>query len=152
MPQNRMVQLGVGVGVIALLGVTALAVLIPDPTPTQGAVFRIDLALGAAGFSMALAGFVTVKLGTGKHLAISAGGALAVFVIVFFFNPRLVEADTQRVLSTSKEARLCRDNLTHLEFSVLAATDGDCGALAKAVTHANSACQGILERIKDATE
>ncbi len=57
--------------------VTALpvrAVVFPEPTPFQYTVFRIVLALAAAG----IAAFKTI---------VRAGGALAVFVIVYFFSP-----------------------------------------------------------------
>jgi hypothetical protein len=66
--------------------VTALlvrAVVFPEPTPFQYTVFRIVLALAAAGVAAFVPGFLEVRCKT----IVRAGGALAVFVIVYFFSP-----------------------------------------------------------------
>ena len=70
-------------GVVFLIAVLALAVFIPNPTPFQYTVFRIVLALAAGGVAAMIPGFIRAEVP--KY--VQAGGALAVFVIVFFFSP-----------------------------------------------------------------
>ena len=50
------------IGVALLLAILALVVKIPKPTETQFIVFRIIIALGGAAFSMALTGFLTIRM------------------------------------------------------------------------------------------
>ena len=70
-------------GVIFVAAILTLAVFIPTPSPFQYQVFRIVLALAAAGFVSMTPGFLQVTISTWMR----AGGALAVFVIVYFYNP-----------------------------------------------------------------
>lgn len=74
-------------GVMFLALLLALVILFPNPTPAQFLFFRITIALAAGGIAAVIPGFLDLKLSFGKRLAITAGGALAVFVIVFFYNP-----------------------------------------------------------------
>jgi hypothetical protein len=60
-----------------------LAIVFPKPYPFQYQVFRIVLALAAAGFVSMTPGFIEVRIST----FLRAGGALAVFAIVYFYNP-----------------------------------------------------------------
>jgi len=69
-----------GVGFILIL--IALAFLAPNPTLWQYTLFRIVLALAAAGFTNYIEGMLNIK-----WKFIRAAGPLAVFVIVFFFSP-----------------------------------------------------------------
>jgi hypothetical protein len=70
-------------GVVFVTALLVLAVKFPEPTSFQYMVFRIVLALAAGGVGAMIPGFLKVEVKPG----IRAGGALAVFVIVFFFNP-----------------------------------------------------------------
>lgn len=90
---NNWEKLGVFVfGVVFAITFLIFAIVIPRPTPFAYTVFRIILALSAAGVAATIPGLIVVELSFG----IRAGGAMAVFVIVFFFNPaRLVVDDTQ---------------------------------------------------------
>jgi hypothetical protein len=74
-------------GVLFLSTILALLVFIPNPTKDQMRVFMVVLALAAGGFGTVFSGMLNVKLTLGKKLAIGATGALAVFVIVYFFAP-----------------------------------------------------------------
>ena len=76
--------LAVGLGLILLILV--IAVLIPHPTPFQYIVFRTTLALAAACVASALPGFFEFNPEVPKA-GIAAGGALAVFVLVYMWNP-----------------------------------------------------------------
>jgi hypothetical protein len=70
-------------------GATFLAVILvvafykPNPTPFEYTVFRIIIAVAAAGVGAVLPGFLDVRFKTWLR----AGGASALFVIVYFFAP-----------------------------------------------------------------
>jgi hypothetical protein len=70
-------------GVVFVIVLLVLAVFIPKPTPFQYTVFRIVLALAAAGVAAVIPGFLQAKVGA----FIRAGGALAVFIVVYFYSP-----------------------------------------------------------------
>jgi len=74
-------------GVTFVVALIVLAIRFPHPTPFQYNVFRIVLSLAAAGAAAMIPGFINIDFGPMTRLFIGAGGALAVFVIVFFFNP-----------------------------------------------------------------
>jgi tetratricopeptide (TPR) repeat protein len=59
------------------------ALVVPDPSDWQIFVCRVVLALAAAGVAAVIPGMLNLKLGNW----LTAGGAVAVFVIVFFLNP-----------------------------------------------------------------
>lgn len=84
-PQERIVAFVFGV--VFVLLIMAIALWLPNPTPFQYTVFRIVLALAAAGVAAMLPGFLEVTVKTW----IRAGGALAVFVIVYFYSPAGLE-------------------------------------------------------------
>jgi hypothetical protein len=79
-PQRRLAALSGG-GFLLLL--VALAILVPRPEPFQYAVFRVLLALAAAAFASTIPGLLHVTVST----FVKATGAIAVFVIVYFFSP-----------------------------------------------------------------
>jgi len=70
---------------IVMLGVS---VALPSPTETQWFVFRVILAAAAAGFGAVVPGLIIVHVGS----RIRAGGAIALFVLVYAVNPpKLIE-------------------------------------------------------------
>jgi hypothetical protein len=73
-----------GVFVVALI---ILAIAFPRPTSFQYTIFRSVMALAASGVAAMVPGFLTVDISEATKVAIRAGGALAVFVVVYFFNP-----------------------------------------------------------------
>jgi len=76
---------------IVLIG---LAIVLDHPTAIQIFVFKFVAALVAACAGMILSGFIEVRFG--KWLR--AGGAFALFAIVYFMNPaKLVEGDDVQV-------------------------------------------------------
>lgn len=79
--------LAFGFGLVFIITALTLAVRVPSPTSFQYAVFRIVLALAAAGVAAMIPGFINLDVTSGAVVAIRAGGALAVFAIVFFFKP-----------------------------------------------------------------
>src|SRR5258707_7916348 len=65
----------------------------PHPTVTQWFIFRVVLALAAGGVGALIPGLIRVQAGP----YVRAGGALALFVLVFWFNPpKLVATPPQQ--------------------------------------------------------
>jgi hypothetical protein len=64
-----------------------LAVIFPQPTPFQYTVFRIVLALAGAGIAALIPGFIEVAIELAYKNVIRAGGALGVFIVLYFFSP-----------------------------------------------------------------
>ena len=83
-------SIAVACGVCFVAAILFLAVAYPVPSPFQYQVFRIVLSIAAAGFVSLTPGLLNVKLPFG----VKAGGALAVFVIVYFFNPAALVTPT----------------------------------------------------------
>jgi len=74
-------------GVVFVTALLVFVALVPNPTDRQFEVIRIILALAAGGVASMIPGFLNLKLQTGTKSTIRAGGALAVFVLVYFFSP-----------------------------------------------------------------
>jgi len=60
---------------------------IPNPSPTQYQTFRIILALASAGFGGMIPGILQIDIKSGSKFILHAAGALALFVIIYFFSP-----------------------------------------------------------------
>jgi len=88
-------------GVVFLAALLALAVAIPNPTGPQFEMFRIILALAAGGVAAVIPGLLDIRLGLGSQLALRAGGALAVFSIVYFYSPARWVTETTTASSVS---------------------------------------------------
>jgi hypothetical protein len=56
-------------------------------------IFRTVLALGGAAFAAIMTGFINIKIG--KEI-IKAGGALAVFVVIYKVNPPKIIEDSKK--------------------------------------------------------
>ncbi|CAK8721128.1 MAG: hypothetical protein CDV28_14619 [Candidatus Electronema aureum] len=88
-------------GLCFVTAALALAICFPDPTQFQYTVFRIVLALAAAGVAGVIPGMIRLKAQPGTALLIHAGGALAVFVMVYLLAPAALNSEP---LSFKKEA------------------------------------------------
>ncbi|MGH9762609.1 MAG: hypothetical protein ACREAC_17450, partial [Blastocatellia bacterium] len=84
--------LAFGFGVVFVVTMLILAIAFPSPTAFQYMVFRIVLALATAGVAVMIPGFIEVNISTWLR----AGGALAVFVVVYFYNPASLIAPNVR--------------------------------------------------------
>ncbi len=73
-------------GVVFVGVMLALNVFIRNPSPTQHETFKVVLALAAAGIGGILAGFIRIE-GTFNKIVLRAGGALALFLVVYFSTP-----------------------------------------------------------------
>lgn len=78
----------VWIGVLSLAAILAAILFVPCPTSAQFFVFRLILALGAAGIGSILPGFFHVESAGAK-----AGGALALFALVYLLNPAELVGD-----------------------------------------------------------
>lgn len=70
-------------GLVFVATLMAIAIRFPEPTPFQYTVFRIVLALAAAGIAALIPGLLQVAIGEW----LKGGGALAIFAIVYFYSP-----------------------------------------------------------------
>lgn len=82
---NKTVQtvLAFAFGVCFVATMLIIALLQPNPTSYQFGVFKTVLALAGAGVAAVIPGFLEIKF----RGWLRAGGALAVFVVLYFFNP-----------------------------------------------------------------
>jgi hypothetical protein len=69
--------------VIFVAALLVFALFVPNTTIQQFEIVRIILALAAGGVAAIIPGFLNLQLGAGAHLTLRAGGALAVFAIVY---------------------------------------------------------------------
>ena len=76
-------------GVIFIITMLVLAVKFPNPKEFPYTVFRIVLAVAIAGVAAFVPGFLQVNV----NGIVRAGGAMAVFVIVYFFSPAKLVSD-----------------------------------------------------------
>jgi hypothetical protein len=72
-----------GAGIVFIIVLFIMAILFPNPAPFQFFIFRTILSLAAAGFAAMVPGFLQVRISN----LLRASGAIAVFVIVYFYNP-----------------------------------------------------------------
>ena len=74
-------------GVVFLLTVLYIVIASEPLTEQQFFIVRLAAALAAGGIAAVIPGFINVKISKSKAIAIRAGGAIAVFVVVWMLNP-----------------------------------------------------------------
>lgn len=74
-------------GCVALATVLWLAFRSESLSNQQFEILRIVLALAGGGVGAVVPGFLDLHLKAGAKLALRAGGALAVFVVLYFWSP-----------------------------------------------------------------
>jgi hypothetical protein len=74
-------------GAVFLCVLLAVAIFVTRPTPLLVTVIKIIIALAAAGVAATIPGFISLEIAPSAEMVIRAGGAIAVFVLVFFFVP-----------------------------------------------------------------
>lgn len=70
-------------GTVFVITILVVALIVPNPSTFQVFVFRVILSLAAGGVAAMIPGFINIEVNS----FIKAGGALAVFVILYFLNP-----------------------------------------------------------------
>ena len=78
------------VSMIFLVTLLVLVTLFPNPTPSQFFVFRVVLALSAAGIGAIIPGFLVAE-GKQNEIMFRAGGAILLFLIVYLVNPGIAQ-------------------------------------------------------------
>ncbi len=74
-------------GIVALAVVLWLAFRAETLSEQQFEILRIVLALAGGGVGAVIPGFLDVSVKASTELALRAGGALAVFVVLYFWSP-----------------------------------------------------------------
>lgn len=93
-------------GCVFLVTVIAIAIFNKNPTPFEYTIFRITIALAAAGIGAILPGFLHVRF---KNL-LRASGALALFAIVYFLPPAALPVDPPLEDELTSDAKIPIDN------------------------------------------
>src|SRR3954463_13209566 len=70
-------------GICLTAAILLLVIFIPCPSASQYFVFRIIIALAAAGLAAVIPGIFKISLTNG----VTAGGAIGIFAIIYFFDP-----------------------------------------------------------------
>lgn len=96
-------------GFVFIVALLTLAIAFPKPTPFQYNVFRIVLSLASAGVAATIPGFINIELESTVGLIVRAGGALAVFVVVFFFNPARLAITKEIDDSSTNHGRIVQE-------------------------------------------
>lgn len=79
--------LPLALGAVLLMTALTLAFIFGKPTKLQSHLIRGTFALGAGAVASQIPGWLEVTISVGTKSAIAAGGAIAVYVISFFFVP-----------------------------------------------------------------
>jgi hypothetical protein len=86
-------------GVMFLIALLAIAILIPNPTPTQYYVFRTILAASITGVLVLVPGTLELKayqeLPSGNKIALLGGGSIVIFLVVYLLTPSFVSAPAE---------------------------------------------------------
>jgi uncharacterized BrkB/YihY/UPF0761 family membrane protein len=82
-PSNAQIWAIFAFGVVYITIMLVLAFVFQAPTPLQYLIVRVILALAAAAIATLLTGFINLEIPN----ILKAGGAFAVFIVVFFYNP-----------------------------------------------------------------
>ena len=81
-----------------------LIVFLKEPlTAQQFFGVRLTMALAAAGIAAILPGFMRLEMSLAKSAMVRAGGAVAVFVLVMYFNPPIVAVINANALPNGDE-------------------------------------------------
>jgi hypothetical protein len=91
-------------GVIFVTALLLFVLFVPNPTPPQFEVIRIVLALAAGGVAAMIPGLLKLQRGEGANLTVRAGGALAVFAIVYFYSPAHWASSPASTITQTTEA------------------------------------------------
>ncbi|MFQ2202046.1 hypothetical protein ACK325_07775 [Aeromonas hydrophila] len=100
-------------GVTFVVTMVLISIVAPNPSNFQYTIFRIVMALAAGGVVAAFPGFIEVKFG--KWLR--AGGALAVFSIVYYVSPAPLDKPNSQGISSEEKLELGIDTSFMHEYT-----------------------------------
>jgi len=115
-------------GVAFITTILVIAIFIPEPKPFQWNIFKTVLALAGAGIAAFIPGFIEVEI----NKLVRAGGALAVFVLLFFYNPANLVVNYKEV--TKKYDLLSfrlGEDITTTDIVINQVTEGDSSDIAE---------------------
>jgi small GTP-binding protein len=72
-----------------------IAIFFPNPTDFQIFIFRVVLALSASGIGAVIPGFINLEITKDKLMLVRAGGAIALFLLIYLINPPVLVSTTQ---------------------------------------------------------
>jgi len=104
-PQWQIIT-SVSIGCISLIASVTIALFLPEPTVYQEFILRGLFAIALASIASIIPGFINVKTGARgatAYFGIYAGGAIAIFVLIWMFNPPKIESKV--VGSTQQEVK-----------------------------------------------
>lgn len=87
-----------GFGVLSLVFLFAIALFTKEHNPLLITTARITIAIACAGVAAIIPGFIHIDLSGGMAKVVRAGGAMAVFVLVYFFNPPGLISSTEETV------------------------------------------------------
>jgi len=82
-------------GISFIIIMLLIAISFPNPTDFQIFIFRVVLALSASGIGAVIPGFINVEMTREKHLLLRAGGAIALFLLIYLINPPALISTSQ---------------------------------------------------------
>jgi hypothetical protein len=109
----------VGVALLVLAGVASF--LLPCPTLSQHYAFQVLWSLSGAMVAGAIPGTLHLKISQGSTVGISATGAIAVFCILFWFDPLLSKSRLNDTFSSAT----CQGHLPEGERVSISHLPGD---------------------------
>jgi hypothetical protein len=95
-PETWPKVVAVASGLAFLVAILVIAIVIRELTPFRLFVFRTVLAIAAAGFGAALPGLLHLSFSAIPNVVIEAGGAIALFVIIYKINPAQVAVSRRK--------------------------------------------------------
>ncbi|WP_018416325.1 hypothetical protein [Teredinibacter turnerae] len=93
------IKFGAAFGVVFIVAVLAMILMRPELSAEEYAIIKTVMALAASGIAGVFTGFLEIS-GTITKVTVRTGGALALFVIVFFFTPEPPKKLKESVVET----------------------------------------------------
>jgi hypothetical protein len=87
MVSKKQITFSIGAGLVFMVALLIITLVVDCPTQSQSTMFSIILAVACAAFAASIPGFINFRY---KEI-ITAGGALAVFAIIFALKPATIE-------------------------------------------------------------
>jgi len=99
-----------------------LVTIFPSPTKPQYEIFRIVIALAAGGVGAVVPGLLSLQMNLGltsnQKVVLRAGGALAVFVVVYFYSPAEAIAPVSNSIVQINDGGDCNANIAGVSGKV----------------------------------
>ncbi|MEF3077400.1 transthyretin-like family protein [Winogradskyella poriferorum] len=116
MTKKQQVTFGAITGLVLLVTLLIITLIIDCPTNFQSTIFTTILALAAAAFATVIPGLIDIRY----RQIITASGALAVFVIVFFLKPaELTDFKSCNELTVSGNILYGSEPLKNIELKIM---------------------------------